>query len=779
MDVRRGLLRILVLAAAALALAPAAALAAGPTWLQPETIGSDTSSGYAPDVAADSDGNSAAAWIGGFNDSTGITPVYASVRPRGGPWGSAEDLDPGAGSNTGRALITALPSGEFVAVWTGSNTDLRWAHRTAAGAWSAPALLTASGTCCAEARRLVAGADGSATLLWSDNEGGYVRHTNTKSPGSETWDATEDLPSGNGNVPELAVAADGSAVAAWSGACSTSCIFASFKPAGGGWGSTETVAPVTGTLTGMGLAPRPGGEFTVVWSEGTPSETGPAPPGTIFSSDRSAGPATPAGPATRGLSPTKWAPPQTVAELPDDVPGCGPGTPDCLDLAAAGDGTLAALWGQSQGTPEVNSNTRPAGGAWRAAPEPVSDGQGPLAPYAAFTADGTVVAAWIENGRNRVARAAHRPPSGGWTSQDLGTPVPGGEMSLGDVAADGEGNAVTAWQDGTTVRAAGFDGAGPRIDPFSLPAGGRAGDALAFAAGAKDTWSSVSALDWGFGDGASASGDSVSHVYGAGGDYAVKLTATDAVGNASSRSGTVSVAAAPTPTPTVPPPPPGKPCGPADADSDGIGNACDVSNGATRPIPFKTATARVISGEVFLKLPAGGQLARSSAAAPPGFTKLEGAVTIPLGTTLDTSKGRVELRTAASLKRTETGQFFDGVFTVEQRRKSPWGRGVRPLGINTELRLTGASFSGCGSRSASVSAGSKRTVRRLWGDAKGRYRTTGRHAAATVRGTRWLVEDRCDGTLVRVARGEVKVRDLVRNTVVFLLAGQSYLARAR
>ena len=53
-------------------------------------------------------------------------------------------------------------------------------------------------------------------------------------------------------------------------------------------------------------------------------------------------------------------------------------------------------------------------------------------------------------------------------------------------------------------------------------------------------------------------------------------------------------------------------------------------------------------------------------------------------------------------------------------------------------------------------------VRRLWGDGKGRFRTRGRRAAATVRGTKWLTEDRCDRTKITVRRGRVAVRDLVK-----------------
>ena len=74
----------------------------------------------------------------------------------------------------------------------------------------------------------------------------------------------------------------------------------------------------------------------------------------------------------------------------------------------------------------------------------------------------------------------------------------------------------------------------------------------------------------------------------------------------------------------------------------------------------------------------------------------------------------------------------------------------------------------------------QRRVRRLWGsDSGGRFRTHGRHSHATVRGTRWLTEDRCDGTLTRVTEGAVVVRDLARRRRVLVRAGHSYLARKR
>jgi ferric-dicitrate binding protein FerR (iron transport regulator) len=68
---------------------------------------------------------------------------------------------------------------------------------------------------------------------------------------------------------------------------------------------------------------------------------------------------------------------------------------------------------------------------------------------------------------------------------------------------------------------------------------------------------------------------------------------------------------------------------------------------------------------------------------------------------------------------------------------------------------------------------------KLWGNGKGKFRTSGKYSSATVRGTIWLVEDRCDGTLTTVKRGTVRVFDRRRKKTVTVKAPHSYLARAQ
>jgi hypothetical protein len=146
---------------------------------------------------------------------------------------------------------------------------------------------------------------------------------------------------------------------------------------------------------------------------------------------------------------------------------------------------------------------------------------------------------------------------------------------------------------------------------------------------------------------------------------------------------------------------------------------------------------------------------------------------VPVGSIVDARHGTIALasETAAG---TQTGQFRGAVFQVAQSAR---GGGM------TELHLKGGSFAACGRTAKTVAhaAGKrKRAVRTLWGkDKGGRFRTHGRDSVATVRGTRWVTVDRCDGTLTRVTRGAVDVRPRRGGRTVTVRAGDSLFTRHR
>ena len=122
----------------------------------------------------------------------------------------------------------------------------------------------------------------------------------------------------------------------------------------------------------------------------------------------------------------------------------------------------------------------------------------------------------------------------------------------------------------------------------------------------------------------------------------------------------------------------------------------------------------------------------------------------PVGVTVDAQEGAVRLIVArGDGGGVSRAVFSQGKFTVTQAREGD------PVAT---LRLTGPSYADV-CDGATAAAKRRKRVRKLWGDGKGSFRTSGRYSAATVRGTRWLTEDRCDGTITRVVRGEVRVDD--------------------
>lgn len=147
---------------------------------------------------------------------------------------------------------------------------------------------------------------------------------------------------------------------------------------------------------------------------------------------------------------------------------------------------------------------------------------------------------------------------------------------------------------------------------------------------------------------------------------------------------------------------------------------------------------------------------------------------IPAGSAIDTRHGEVDLRAALPNQpsKVQDGQFRKGSFTVFQR---PGQHGLTELDLSTATNR--ARVCGAGNAPASTSTGA-RVLALLSSTVSGHFQTRGRYSAATVRGTVWDTIERCDGTLIRVIRGVVTVRDFRLHKTVTLKAGQHYLAPA-
>jgi DNA-binding beta-propeller fold protein YncE len=457
-----------------------------------------------------------------------------------------------------------------------------------------------------------------------------------------------------------------------------------------------------------------------------------------------------------------------------DVPGCS-----LEDVALTPDG--AHLYATSGDGRVFQFGVGPGGTLVAKSPAAVSTGQHTHPVGLAVGPDGDAV---------------HVTVSRGWWSprEVLGYTVgAGGALSLADSAAiAGHGSKLgylTPSPDGRSLFVAGGDahlfdlgplgslapktpasldlhGAlGVVVSPNQAPvarfvaAAGSAGSATQFnASSAVDPDGTIVRYDWDFGDGTQLlnGGPTPEHVYSRPGSYRVTLVVTDNEGASTATiftggtvlengapgaqaSQVIQVAAAPAQA-VVETPPPVLP-GPLQI--------------VQAPVPDlgETLVADPVRGTVLVRLPGRRR-----------FVPLQTVTELPLGSTLDTRRGRVNVATERRRPgRVQEGRFFGGVFAVRQRRRTRFV---------TELILRGDLTCGKGLRTAA------RRTRRLWGRADGRFRTRGRYSSGTVRGTRWLTVDRCDGTLTVVREGTVAVQDLVLDRTVLVDAGERYLARA-
>jgi Ca2+-binding RTX toxin-like protein len=199
--------------------------------------------------------------------------------------------------------------------------------------------------------------------------------------------------------------------------------------------------------------------------------------------------------------------------------------------------------------------------------------------------------------------------------------------------------------------------------------------------------------------------------------------------------------------------------------NDTIAADCDRADRGVNQKPKRRDSAVVAPSSGALQMSPAGIVRR---------VPLQDKVVLPLRSIVDTVAGAVKVTSAPTPRKTETVKLEDGAFDITQTAAKT---------AITQFALQGGDFSTCptvAGRKASAAAGKKastKTVRILWANGKGKFRTKGRYASATVRGTNWETVDRCDGTLIKVRKGAVAVRDAVKKKTVVVKAGDSYLAK--
>ena len=188
-----------------------------------------------------------------------------------------------------------------------------------------------------------------------------------------------------------------------------------------------------------------------------------------------------------------------------------------------------------------------------------------------------------------------------------------------------------------------------------------------------------------------------------------------------------------------------------------------VTNGLAAPKLGVDGNLLPVSGRIRIKLPGTTQ-----------FVGVGTTIQVPFGTIVDATLGKVSVTTAESGGGTQTVSYYEGVFKLTQDHSG-----------QVVATLIGGSFASCPrakgrkhhGRSAQAAA-KKKPVRKLWAEGHGKYSTKGNYATGAALGTRWVTEDFCGGTLIKVLLHRVLVTNLVTHRHFTITAGHSYLARA-
>jgi hypothetical protein len=436
-----------------------------------------------------------------------------------------------------------------------------------ATAWQSPVEVSRPGI--GAAPKVALDPAGDAAIVWIHDIGqDRVLQATIRPAGAPRWPNANDLSGTPLQIKSHDVGLDGSgnAVAVWAQRdVDRFYVVGDLRPAAGGvWLAPVALSSLSSDATsGPSLALVPTGEVLVAWIDG----------GAVHVARGQ----TAAGTWDAAVSPAGG--------------GVGGDTDVSIALNAAGDGILAWSWRRAASGPMiVQAAFRPAGGNWGTVVDLGSAGSGrshvqaainngsgaavvwldgtglkgagrsirtgnwsPPATIATNVAEagarvamnpaGNAVAVWANKATGAI-RAAIRPAGGAWQPPvRISSPA----SSSPHVALDSSSAAVAVWNRANSqlvlTESADLAPNGPVLTSVRTPASTHVGVAAAFAVTARAWAAPLSGTpSWRFGDGKSATGSHVTHVYRAAGTFTVTVSQSDAAGQKSVATRHVSVA---------------------------------------------------------------------------------------------------------------------------------------------------------------------------------------------------------------------------------------------
>jgi hypothetical protein len=366
-------------------------------------------------------------------------------------------------------------------------------------------------------------ANGTAVAVWTWNNGTHtivqdaVRPPGGAFPTAGTAPTLSDTAQ-NADTAKVAMNDRGDAAVVWLRSNATNEIAqARVRPAGGAFAPTVDLSSAGADAGAPDVAIDPLGRATAVWTRSNLVES-------RF--------LTAAGALDGGID--------NVSDTAESV--------SAPTVALDANNNAVAVW---TGGTLTKAASRPSRGSFGAPQTISSPGDSNALPLVAMDPAGNAFAVWTQS--LTTIQAARRPPNGTFGGvEDVSRPP--GQGVIPSLAADGEGNAIVGWTQlangQETAQVTAFDAAPPTLGAVNVPATGTVGQAVPMSAAASDRWSGAN-LTWAFGDGATGTGGSPVHTYGAPCVCTVTVTAADAAGNSTTAQRTIQVA-----NPPAPPAPP-------------------------------------------------------------------------------------------------------------------------------------------------------------------------------------------------------------------------------
>lgn len=332
----------------------------GGPWYSPVAIPGGIRGAGDVTAAMTDDGLAAVAWVQGGR-------TWASIRPAGRRFLPAVRISPPGATSTGPRLAFGRGCRPLVA-WTsdaGGVPTVRAACGRGDGRFGGVVTVSPHGE--RASTPAVAGGRTGVVVLWRQDGGGTYR-VRSATRGPVGGFSPADTVSGTGTAviedPSVALAPDGTAVAAWTLTRGDAAVAQSAtRPVTGGWSPPDDLSRPADRVRGARIAMDAGGNAIAAWSRS----------GVLQATARRAGGA--------------WA---VARDLSD--PSLTAGAPT-LAMSRSG-GAVLAWPASAAGAPVVQGVLRPAGGEFTRAATISDPGRPAIAPEATVADDGVAVVAW-------------------------------------------------------------------------------------------------------------------------------------------------------------------------------------------------------------------------------------------------------------------------------------------------------------------------------------------------------------------------------------------------